>query len=156
MAENARNDKEAKAAFVAELRSRGYERVAVTRSPADISAYINGDLHLFEVKFTATERQTYFGAATLTEWEAAVSNEGKFWFVVARKSGGKWNFDEYTPSQFMEFSYIPPFKVFFHVPLVTQKTRSPDKSSRVRLTKSRIAMMLELFKQFQKEGGEES
>ncbi len=70
---NPKSDVAAKAAFAKELRRRGYERVSVTKSPADITAYLGTTRHYFEVKFTnRVESETYFGAATLTEWEDAL------------------------------------------------------------------------------------
>lgn len=33
---------------------------------------------------------TYFGAATLTEWEAALAHEANFRFVVATTVDGEW------------------------------------------------------------------
>jgi hypothetical protein len=58
-----------------------------------------------------------FGAATLTEWAAAAHDPQHFRFVVACQRNEKWRFDEYTPEQFMAFSSVPPFKIYFSVPL---------------------------------------
>jgi hypothetical protein len=153
VAVNAKSDVDAKAAFVEELLRRGFDEVRVTGSPADVTAWRNGIVHYFEIKYTAQDSQ-YFGAATLTEWEAALIHEDHFWFVVAAKRGGIWTFHEYTPSEFMEFSYIPPFKVFFNVAVGESKAEAARRGiKRVQLTRKRVAQMVELFKQF-RPGGE--
>ncbi len=145
---NAKSDVDAKAAFAEELRRRGFDEVRVTGSPADITAWRNGLVHYFEIKYT-TQASQYFGAATLTEWEAALMHEDRFWFVVAAKRGGFWTFHEYSPSEFMEFSYIPPFKVFFNVAVGESKAEAARRGiKRVQLSRERVAQMVELYKWF--------
>src|SRR5947208_2500416 len=105
------DDSNAKKAFCAELRSRRYINVKIiTRGPADISASLDGVDYLFEIKYT-NRTETYFGAATLTEWISAMENPNTFKFVVAYKRYAKWTFHEYTPAEFLTLSYIPPFKI---------------------------------------------
>ena len=72
MAVNEKSDVDAKAAFVEELVRRGFDGVRVTGDPADITAFRAGLIHYFEIKYTAQPTQ-YFGAATLTEWEACAN-----------------------------------------------------------------------------------
>ena len=49
----------------------------------------------------------------------------------------------------MEFSYIPPFKVFFNVAVGESKAEDcAEVPKRVQLTRERVAQMVELFKQF--------
>ena len=64
-----KSDVAAKAAFKRHLENRGFTEVRVGSSPADISAKRNGEDYLFELKLT-TKTTSYFGAATITEWEA--------------------------------------------------------------------------------------
>ena len=145
---NPKSDVDAKAAFVVELSRRGFDTVKVTRSPADITAVRNGVIHYYEVKYTA-RGDLYFGAATLTEWEAAISNEANFTFVVALRKNGRWVFHEYTPREFMEFSTIPPFKAYFSVTVTADKdTRTRGRTKSVRLTRDRIAQMVALYQSF--------
>jgi hypothetical protein len=113
---NPKSDVGAKAAFKFELEERGYTDVRVVSSPADIAAKRDGEDYLFEIKVT-TKTTSYFGAATITEWEAALRAPGRFRFVVARQVDGDWHFHEYSPEEFIQFSDIPPFKVYFRVPL---------------------------------------
>ncbi|MBM3359757.1 MAG: DUF3883 domain-containing protein [Betaproteobacteria bacterium] len=145
---NAKSDVAAKEAFVAELRYRGFEEVRVTGSPADVTARRGTEVYYFEIKYTAQVSQ-YFGAATLTEWEAALAHEERYWFVVATNRDGAWAFHEYTPAEFMEFSYIPPFKVFFNVAVGQGKsTLAKRGNKRIQLTRERVVQMVELFKAF--------
>jgi hypothetical protein len=145
---NARSDVDAKEAFIGELLRRGFHEARVTRSPADITARREADVYYFEIKFTK-QHNHYFGAATLTEWEAALTHEERYRFVVATKRDGLWKFHEYTPAEFMEFSYIPPFKIFFNVTVGREKaTQARRGNKRVQLTRERVTQMVELFKSF--------
>ena len=153
MPENLKSDVAAKEAFRDELLRRDYHTARITGSPADITATKDGDTFYFEVKFTR-QSSTYFGAATLTEWEAALQNESRFTFVVAFVRDGSWAFHEYTPDEFMQMSYIPPFKVFFNVAVGGDRVvMSRNGSGAVSLTRRRLTMMSELFSRFR--GGEQ-
>jgi hypothetical protein len=147
MATNPKSDVDAKAAYVAHLLASGFDSAMVTGTPADITATKNGKKYYFEIKFTRQENR-YFGAATLTEWEAAIADEDRFRFVVAFRRDGNWEFHEYTPSEFMRFSYVPPFKVFFNVALGGDKDAITRQGSRaVVLTRERLRLMAELYAQ---------
>lgn len=131
---NVKSDVLAKAAFVNALESRGFNAKAVS-TPADIKAVKDGQDWYFEIKMT-THRDRYFGAATMTEWIQALKDPEHFRFVVAIDLGdGKWDFREYTPAEFMEYSTIPPFKVYFNLDF-TGKIRKKinSKSRAVRLS----------------------
>jgi hypothetical protein len=145
---NKKSDVEAKYAFAAELRQRGFDTVVISGSPSDIIATRGDEKFYFEIKFTNQASQ-YFGAATLTEWEAALEHEARFWFIVAFKRDEGWIFHEYTPAEFMCFSSIPPFKIFFHIGVDHCKDNgSLGNTRRVRLTRDRVQAMLRLFRQF--------
>src|SRR5690349_10124314 len=101
---NLKSDVRAKAAFVAELVRRGFT-ARVTGRPADVTAVRNGETFYFEIKYTS-KSDRYFGAATLTEWEAALQHEGRFRFVIATETTKGWQFVEYTPEEFAKYSYI--------------------------------------------------
>jgi hypothetical protein len=148
MSINAKSDVNAKQAFIEELLRRGFDEARVTRSPADITARRGDETFYFEIKFTAQNNQ-YFGAATLTEWEAALRHEERFWFVVAARRDDEWIFHEYTPAEFMQFSYIPPFKIFFNVVVGMEKAVGAKQGGRrVQLTRKRIGEMVGLYEQF--------
>lgn len=150
---NLKSDVPAKEAFCMVLRQRGFERVKVTASPADITAFSEGRQHYYEIKYTKT-KDNYFGGATLTEWEAAMENIDRYCFVIARDKDGIWEFTEYTPEEFMKFSTIPPFKIFFNIPVGNGRAKSPSLRNKKRkrlavvLTKERITQMIELFDKF--------
>jgi Holliday junction resolvase len=145
---NVKSDAEAKQAFIKELLRRGFDEAKITSSPADITARRGSEVFYFEIKYT-TKDSLYFGAATLTEWEAALRNEDRYRFVVALKRDGFWTFHEYTPEEFMAFSSVPPFKVYFNIAVGQGKaTRASRKVKRVQLTRERIMEMVELFTRF--------
>jgi hypothetical protein len=142
--ENKKSDVAAKQAFIEELRHRGIA-ARVTASPADVTAMVDGQPNYFEVKYTR-RTDNYFGAATLTEWEAAIAHEGRFWFVVAFQRDGKWVFHEYSPDEFMGFSSIPPFKVCFQIPVGAGKAGARARAGRsIRMTRARLVAMSQLF-----------
>jgi uncharacterized protein DUF3883 len=150
---NAKSDVGAKEAFFEALLARGFEEARVTGSPADITAHRGAEIYYFEIKYTAQDSQ-YFGAATLTEWEAALAHEERYRFVVATKRDGFWTFHEYTPAEFMEFSSIPPFKVFFHIAVGQEKAAQARRGNkRVQLTRERLVQMVELFTRFRSKWG---
>jgi hypothetical protein len=146
MALNPESDIDAKSAYIEFLlRERGFDEAKVTRSPADITARRGRDIFYFEIKFTSQPKQ-YFGAATLTEWQAALTHGEHYKFVVAAKRSSGWIFHEYTPVEFMAFSYVLPFKVFFNIPVSAEKATSTSSGPRrVRLTKECLAQMVNLY-----------
>jgi hypothetical protein len=149
-AENVKSDVSAKAAFCQWLLDHGYTDARVAASPVDVVAHKNGQKWLFEVKFTKA-RHRYFGAATLTEWAAAAEQPEQFRFVVAYQRRGKWVFDQYTPDEFMAFSYVPPIKVYFNVSVDGNPVgKRSETSKRVHLTKRRLRRLSEQFEELRK------
>lgn len=63
-------------------------------------------------------------------------------------------FREYTTEQFMEFSSLPPFKTFFHLPLdeIQQVGGAKRRSTRVRVKKRLIEDLVLLFDKLRSEG----
>lgn len=142
---NARSDVAAKAAFCDWLLRNGYSESRVAASPADVIAVKDGQKWLFEVKFTRA-RVHCFGAATLTEWTAAAHDPEHFRFVIAYQRDSQWRFDIYTPEEFMTFSSVPPFKVYFNVPLDGRANRiRSERSKKIHLTKERLRRLSEQF-----------
>jgi hypothetical protein len=142
---NARSDVAAKQAFCAWLLQHGYSEARVAASPTDVVAHREGLQWHFEVKFTQA-RTHCFGAATLTEWTAAAEDSEHFRFVIAYRRAGEWRFDLYTPEEFMAFSSVPPFKVYFNVPLDGGAAHERSmRSKKVHLTKARLRRLREQF-----------
>lgn len=142
---NPKSDVNAKQAYKAHLEELGYTNVRITNAPADIVAMKGGEEFYFEIKFTL-KTEKYFGAATLTEWEAALKAPDRYRFVVARPVETGWRFNEFTPEQFLELSEIPPFKIFFRINLKeTQSGNKTDirKSEAVKLTLENLKKMIE-------------
>lgn len=150
---NGKSDVRAKQAYVARLKEMGFENPAVCSTPADICSEKDGKKWYFEIKMTK-RRDTYFGAATLTEWIQAVSDPEHFRFVIAQTTDNEetFSFTEYTPAEFMEFSSIPPFKIFFNINLEKQDSKgwnerkTKKKGKAIRLTSENIKLMSELFR----------
>ena len=114
---NKKSDVLAKQAFIKELETRGFQ-ARVTGAPADITATRDGQTWYFEIKMThRTDR--YFGAATMTEWKQALKDSAHYRFVVVKadEADAVFDFKEYSVEEFMQYSTIPPFKVYFNVPV---------------------------------------
>ena len=125
---NKKSDVKAKEAYKNMLNAKGFN-ARVTGSPADITAEKDGATWYFEIKMTR-HADRYFEAATQTEWRQALADPDHFRFVVviADEADENFQFIEYTPAEFMEFSTIPPFKVYFNIDF----TGKPKKSNRER------------------------
>ena len=135
----------AKAAFVEELRQRGFEDAKVVSAPADIVAEKDGKTWYFEIKKT-THDDKYFGAATLTEWVQAVKDPEHFRFVVAISKDGDRTFDfiEYTPEEFMEFSTVPPFKFYFNIDF-SGKKKAKRGGNALNVTKELVERLRDVY-----------
>jgi len=90
------------------------------------------------------QKETYFVAATLTEWIEAMNQPDRYMFVIAQTDDGEsFVFTEYTPHEFMEFSTVPPFKIFFNVNL-NGKTKQPKRRTAIRLTTEILKILAEV------------
>ena len=146
-----RTDVPAKRAFLERLKAAGFE-AEITSAPSDIIAQKDGETWYFEIKMTE-KNDSCFGAATLTEWEQAMKTPERYRFVVAIKGEDEsFLFKEYTPEEFLEFSTIPPFKVYFNINLQGETVRKQRKrGGAVKFTKDRFQKMLELYKQMKEQ-----
>lgn len=126
---NLKSDVSAKQAFAKLLAENGFSEIRIVSSPSDIVAIKNGVQYYFEIKFT-TKQDSYFGAATLTEWISALNNLNTFKFVIARKKGDLWDFSEYSPQEFMKFNTIPPFKTYFNISLNKDSSKRKRKNTK--------------------------
>ena len=134
-----KSDVDAKKAYSEYLKSKNFKNIKVISSPSDISAEKNGEVFYFEIKKTSN-KEKYFGAATLTEWVGALENKSNYFFVVALSLGNEeWEFTKYTPDEFIKFSTIPPFKIFFSVPM-SKKEKSKERRnvSAIKLSEDNI------------------
>jgi len=146
---NKKSDVKAKTEFVKLLQGRGFE-AAVVSSPADIKATRAGETWYFEIKMTR-RADVYFGAATLTEWRQALADPEHFRFVVAKtdEEESAFEFIEYTPAEFMEFSTIPPFKVYFNIDFENASKRKNTRKA-TKLTKENFKLMDECYEEIKK------
>lgn len=146
---NKKSDVLAKRAFIKELETRGFQ-ARVTGAPADITATRDGQTWYFEIKMTKRS-DVYFGAATLTEWEQAMADPEHFRFVVAKTDEAESSFEfiEYTPEEFMAFSTIPPFKIFFSIDL-KDLTKKRNNRLAKKLTPENLVLMRECYEEIKK------
>ena len=149
---NGKSDVKAKKKFIEELEARGFTNARIVASPADIVAEKDGKECFFEIKMTktASKNKAYFGAATITEWKQALATPDRYFFVVAYTDDAEENFHyvEYTPSEFMSFSTIPPFKVFFNIPsLNKKKTRSGKRKSALMANEENLKLLNKIYEE---------
>lgn len=147
-----KNDIMAKNAYINELLSNGFDTAVVKAEPADIVATKDGETWYFEIKMTS-RTDTYFGAATLTEWEQAFKTPDRYFFVVAiKKDDDTFEFKKYTPHEFIKNSTIPPFKIYFNLDLKgNKKTKRNKKKPAIALTEDNFNRMNALFKEMKEE-----
>lgn len=146
---NTKSDVRAKKAYVEKLEKSGYTNVAITASPSDIVAEKDGEKWYFEIKKTNHDDK-YFGAATVTEWEQAIKTPERFRFVVAISTDGDetFTFLEYTPEEFLSFSTIPPFKIFFNIDFsgkTHRAVRNGRKKSAIRLSYDLVRQLVSFY-----------
>lgn len=150
-----KNDSPAKLAFISELKTRGFEQVEIKAQPADIRAVKDGEEYWFEIKLT-DHSDRCFGASTQTEWDQALKDSAHYRFVIAiRHEDCSFTFREYTPAEFMQFSTIPPFKVYFNIDLqedeTPKKRLSTSKRKAVPMTEDNFNQMNRVFKEIKGE-----
>lgn len=150
---NRKSDVAAKRSFCEELLSnRGFQRAEVTASPADITAVKDGVTWYFEIKMTKRE-DTYFGAATSTEWEQAFRDPEHYRFIIAMTNDEeqKFKYLEFTPSEFMKACTIPPFKIYFNVDLKAEQPKiSKHREDTVVLTEENFEVLNSAYKTLRK------
>lgn len=147
--ENDRSDKKAKKAYVEYLERNGY-KAKVINDPVDIEAEKDGQKWYFEIKKTK-HTDKYFGGATMNEWHQALEDPEHFRFVIAiEQEGDRWNFIEYTPSQFQVFSTIPPFKVYFNINFERNLKKQSDRKTKAKkMNEDNFKKMEEVFNKLQ-------
>ena len=150
-----KSDVEVKQRFIEKLLAEGYDTAEVKAKPADVVAQKDGVTWYYEIKLT-DHTDKCFGAATLTEWEQALKTPECYRFVIAiRHQDGSYEFREFTPEEFMKFSTIPPFKVYFNINLdgKTQRKRKGNKAvTAIPMTEENLQHMLKVFQLMRPEG----
>ena len=132
------------------LQNEGYTNVEQINHPVDLCANKGGRKFWIEVKYTETEEESYFGAATTTEWECALDNPDTFFFLIAKKPGGVgensfWDFELITPEEFIKYSTIVPFKIYFTLPLSRPRS-PPNRRSAIQATEQNLRASIDFLK----------
>lgn len=141
---SSKSDVPAKAAYVKELKNRGFN-TKVVNAPADIEAIKDGQVWYFEIK-TTKKSDRYFGAATMTEWKQAFEDPEHYRFVIAIDKGNEnWEFIEFTPDELMELSTIPPFKVDFNIDVSNKDYKPKRRSTTIRLSRDNFTIFSRAF-----------
>ena len=142
---NPKSDQNAIDKFMEDLLNDGYTNIKKQKAPADILAKKDGVQYYFEIKKTM-QKKSYFGAATLTEWESAIQNPNTYKFVIAKTTDDiNFKFKKYTPAEFMAFSTIPPFKINFNIDLKVS-TKVPTRRSAKQLTEKNLELLSVVYK----------
>lgn len=153
MAKNQKSDVSAKAAFCKVLtEERGYTSAEVTASPADVKAIKDGVTWYYEIKMTK-RHDSYFGAATATEWEQAFRDPEHYVFVVAVTDDdeSEFRFLEFTPQEFMKACTIPPFKIYFNIDLLSGKPKqSMHRPGTVSLDEKSFTLLNDVYTKLKK------
>jgi len=142
---NKKSDVKAKLAYKKYLEDIGFYNVRITASPADITAEKDEKKYYFEIKMTK-QSNSYFGAATMTEWKEAIRNPDTFRFVIAKTNEDEDNFEfiEFTPDEFLKYSTIPPFKVYFNIDL-NDNNKVSQRNKALQATKEILEEFISFF-----------
>jgi len=143
---NKKSDVGAKNVFKKELEANGFV-AEIRQEPSDIVAQKDGQTWYYEIKMTRRD-DVYFGAATSTEWAKAFADPEHYRFVVAiclDEEETDFDFIEYTPAEFMEFSTIPPFKVYFNIDFSGKRRKNSAKRTAIQLTKDRFEKLNDCY-----------
>lgn len=155
MNKNKKSDVLAKKAYVEFLRGKGFT-AEIAAAPADIVANKDGETWYFEIKMTTKKRgEAYFGAATITEWRQALKTPNCFRFVIAYAGAaeGEFEFKEYTPAEFMDYSTVPPFKIYFNIPNERKKKQPKNKKSALTANSMVLERLDEFYTELRKVNG---
>ena len=73
--------------------------------------------------------------------------------IAIEKEDDKFEFRKFTPLEFMKYSTIPPFKVYFNLPLNGEKktTKRSSKKPAIALSEDNFNKMNDLFKEMKEE-----
>ena len=131
------------------LRNQGFTSVKKINHPVDLSVNRNGKRYWIEVKYTE-QPESYFGAATITEWECALDNIDSFFFLIANKPNGvdsnsNWRFELIEPKEFMKYSTIVPFKINFNLDLVGER-KQPKRRTAIQATEQNLRSSMDYFR----------
>ena len=87
----------------------------------------DGETWFFEIKTTRHEDR-YVGATPQMEWHKAFKDPAHFRFVVliVDDKGRALPLPRVLPAEFMEFSTIPPFKVYINIDFTLWGSRERD------------------------------
>ena len=144
-----RSDDRAKGAFISKylIGKMGYsiDDIGIIQAPADIKVTKGGKTTYYEIKSTIQEEK-YFGAATITEWRAALEHPDNYYFVVVieKEKLEDFNFLIFTPDEFLEYSTIPPFKVYFNINLTDLNKKTNHKTA-IGATRENLRKLIEYY-----------
>lgn len=145
-----RSDKRAIELFIEEtlIKTWGIPRecIKVTKTPADITVTEkDGKITYYEIKST-TKDNKYFGAATITEWRAALEHPDNYYFVVIveKEKNEDCRAAIYKPKDFIRFATIPPFKVNFNIDL-SDATKVMKHKTAKECTFEKLEKMIEFY-----------
>lgn len=147
---NASLEKAAKEALISILKKK-YKEISFNGRPSDLKAIDeSGKVFFYELK--ATRKERYFGSASFSEWELALDNKDKYFFIVAyyNEATKQFTFSEYTPAEFMKFSTIPPFKVYFNLSAKTGQSLVSSKTKALRLEKENFDTLNKVYSDLKK------
>ena len=73
--------------------------------------------------------------------------------MVALSLGNqKWEFTEYTPEEFIKYSTIPPFKIFFRVPISKkEKSKKRRNISAVTVSEDKINKLKKVYDELKRD-----
>lgn len=116
------------------LEENGF-KAEISKEPADISATKDGEQWWFEIKYTL-KNDNYYGGSTETEWQHAFKHPDHYRFVVIQTddSGNKFEWEAYSPHEFLKICRIPPFHITFNISLPITRGKSRTVAEKLQIS----------------------
>lgn len=108
MGKNTVSDSIAKKQCKKYLEKLGYKDITSAKGKScDLLAYKNGDLKLFEIKYsTRKDGSEFFGTVMFTELFEAINNEKDYYFIICRGNENNlenWFYKIFSVKEFLKF-----------------------------------------------------
>lgn len=113
----------------------------------DVIAERNGKTEYFEIKYTTkSSSDSYWGAATLSEWRVGPTISGSPLVCRGRENAGGWVFRLFSPAELLPYSRVPSFKFYLKIP--AELTRMDRKGTqRVQCTREAILLLARQYEE---------
>ena len=69
---------------------------------------------------------------------------------MSRQEDNKWIFDRFSPKEFIKYSTIPPFKIYFNLDLKDFDKKQSDETKALKASFNNLEELVSFYKQLKK------